>query len=404
MIAPVSQAERGRPNRLGAVVALLALALLLGLLVAGFAAGGEAAAFAEAGLESLPFAPLAVLAYLGVERRWARYLALLWLAVLVLAFTVLGLAAGSVSLLQGLANVPERAGMPLTDVQLLPGGGRRLVTLIVGSLIALALGAICLAGSVRRGLARLLPLDPESFVHAIALSAVVSIALLCLVPLAAVGQPPLIALTNLLLAEGSALAGAQDAPVMLRTTVYALVWILPVAFICVGLGVRRGLRQAAARLGLVRLTWAQLGAGLGLALLLVAGVQVLSLALDHVWLRLGWPRTGGEGFDQAFSALLSAYMSPLGAVVLGVTAGLGEELAIRGVLQPRLGIVLSSLFFASLHAYQYNWDGLIVVFVLGLALGLIRRHSSTNVSAIAHGTYDFILIAIMLVGTSLPGQ
>ncbi|MCX7861282.1 MAG: hypothetical protein N2385_14415 [Chloroflexus sp.] len=41
-------------------------------------------------------------------------------------------------------------------------------------------------------------------------------------------------------------------------------------------------------------------------------------------------------------------------MVIGVTAGLGEELGVRGVLQPRLGIWLSNLFFTSLHAFQYN--------------------------------------------------
>jgi membrane protease YdiL (CAAX protease family) len=83
--------------------------------------------------------------------------------------------------------------------------------------------------------------------------------------------------------------------------------------------------------------------------------------------------------------------------VIGVTAGLGEELAVRGVLQPRLGILLPNLLFASLHALQYNFEGLLSVFLVGLILGLIRRRTNTSTSAIVHGAYDFWLIMLTVV-------
>ncbi|MHB0878771.1 MAG: CPBP family intramembrane glutamic endopeptidase [Anaerolineae bacterium] len=388
------QREAGQPGPLTIAGVGLGMAVLVFLVIVGLIVGGEAASFAEAGLQSLPFAPLAIFAYLGVQRRWARYLAFLWLAGLVLAFAVFGLLSGAAALLQpgSLSGTPG----------LVPGGSLRLVLLFLGNGAAIAIGAVCLAPPVRRALSRFLPIDPDSFVHAVALSAVVAIALLCLLPLAAVGQPPLIAATNLLLSEGG--TANLDAAAMLRTTVYGLVWILPVAFFCVGYGVRRNLHQAAARLGLVMPTLRQVAAGVGLAVLLVIGAQALGLALDWLWRTLGWPRTGGEAFDEAFNSLLAAYMSPVGAVVLAVTAGLGEELAVRGVLQPRLGIVLSAIFFASLHAFQYYWDGLLLVLFIGLILGVIRQRSNTTVSAIAHGMYDFILVVIMLLGVSMPGQ
>jgi uncharacterized protein len=115
---------------------------------------------------------------------------------------------------------------------------------------------------------------------------------------------------------------------------------------------------------------------------------LLSKGVDLAWGALGWPRTDTKSFGQ----LLAFAMSPLGALVIGVTAGLGEELAIRGVLQPRLGILLSNLFFTALHALQYHWDSLLPVFIVGIALGLIRRRTNTTTSAIVHGTYDFLLI------------
>jgi membrane protease YdiL (CAAX protease family) len=95
--------------------------------------------------------------------------------------------------------------------------------------------------------------------------------------------------------------------------------------------------------------------------------------------------------------LFKAYSSPLGAVVMGVTAGFGEELLSRGILLPRLGIFLSSIFFAAMHAYQYNWDNLINVFLFGVVLGIIRKKTSTSVCVIIHGGYDFVLCIICLL-------
>jgi membrane protease YdiL (CAAX protease family) len=68
------------------------------------------------------------------------------------------------------------------------------------------------------------------------------------------------------------------------------------------------------------------------------------------------------------------------------------------VLQPRLGILLSNLFFTAMHALQYHWDALLLVFVIGMALGLIRRRTNTTTSAIVHGTYDFLLIMAAVLG------
>jgi len=80
------------------------------------------------------------------------------------------------------------------------------------------------------------------------------------------------------------------------------------------------------------------------------------------------------------------------ALVAGVTAGLGEEVIVRGLLQPRVGLLLANLCFVSVHALQYSWDGLLQVFLLGLALGLVRRRTNTTTSALVHGTYDALMI------------
>jgi len=86
--------------------------------------------------------------------------------------------------------------------------------------------------------------------------------------------------------------------------------------------------------------------------------------------------------------------------VASVAAGFGEEVSIRGLLQPRFGILLPALLFASLHAFQYSWDGLISVFLAGLVFAYIRRYSNTTTSAITHTVYDLVLFAMLMVGVS----
>ena len=181
---------------------------------------------------------------------------------------------------------------------------------------------------------------------------------------------------------------------MLRDQLYGLVWILLGAALAVGWGITRDAGQTLRRLGLERIPIQQLRiAVLSPALLFVLG-DVLDRLITWIWGALGWRITDAS----AVEALFSAYTTPLGAIVIGVTAGLGEEIAVRGILQPRLGILLSNCLFTAMHAYQYHWDGLCSVFVIGLALGWIRKRTNTTVSAIAHGGYDFLLILLEYLG------
>jgi membrane protease YdiL (CAAX protease family) len=137
--------------------------------------------------------------------------------------------------------------------------------------------------------------------------------------------------------------------------------------------------------------------GVAVAAALVVIVSVLGRGLDALWQAMGWPKTDAE----TFSKLIAFATNPLGALLVGIVAGVGEELAVRGVLQPRLGILISNVFFTALHALQYGWDALLVVFAVGIAMGVLRKRTSTTTSAIAHGTYDFILL--MLAWAQVPG-
>lgn len=364
----------------GAGAALFAL-----LFAVGNTVGGEVGQFMAASLNALPFAVLAVLAYLGGSRpNWAWVATGLWLALMVGGASLAALGLGLAALADGSLTDPRN------PPSLVPGAGPRIALLLGGVVAGAAAGAALLIPALRRALARVLPLNPDSFVHTTALVAVVAIGLICTVPLVALGEPPLLRMLDELTAE----ALGRDAAGMLRDQFYGLVWLLPLAVLAVGFGITRDLPAALVRLGLVRPSLRQVAAALGIALLLVGAVQLVGLATNWLWGLLGWPVTD----EEAFGELLAFAISPLGALVIGVTAGLGEEVAVRGALQPRLGLLLSNLFFMSLHALQYSWDALLIVFLVGVACGLVRRYSNTTTAAIVHGTYNFTLIMLAVAG------
>ncbi|NPV07746.1 MAG: CPBP family intramembrane metalloprotease [Anaerolineae bacterium] len=390
------QDDRARPRFSGGRLGIVALVVLV-IVVGGLLIGGEAAAFVEQGYRVLPFVPLAVLAYLGLYHTWARTLAVLWLAGLV--FVIAALATGSAI---GALSVGLPLGAP-GGLELDAADLSRVALVMGGMLAAAAVGALGFLRSVRRLAARYLPLDPDSFVHTIALVTVVTLTLESFVPLIILGEPPLITLLSGVI-TGVGDVNLGDRGGVLRGEIYGLIWLVPGAIMAVGYGIRRDLEQALRRLGLVRVTGGQAATGVALGVGLVLLVAVLGLVIEWLWELMGWETTGGAGFDQAFGTLLAPFMTPIGAVVLGLSAGLGEELAVRGVLQPRLGILLSNLLFTSLHAFQYNWDALVVVFLLGAVLGLIRRRTNTATSVIVHGVYDFVLVLAMMAEMPVVGE
>ncbi len=357
---------------------VIVLSLATGLFIGGLMAGGEMEQMAMAGLESLPLMALALLAYLGQGHRWARVVAILWLAGLLLAYSV-------VSCLLGLGVLfPDAGGDAAADPDL--STWLRTILLLLGCIWAMAVSVACLFRPVRAWAGRFLPLDPDSFVHAIALSAVVGLTLVSFVPLVATSQPALLVLPDPN-APASGGSGGRDSWGLMRDDLYGLGWMIPASIIAVGFGVRRSLHESLHRLGLVRPTLRQLLFGLSMGLVMLVGADLLDRVVQSLWGTMDWVPTDSEAVTRLFSYSLSS----MGAVVIGVSAGLGEELAVRGVLQPRVGLLLSNLFFTGLHAFQYNWDALISILFLGLILGLIRKRTNTTTSALAHGSYDFLV-------------
>ena len=166
---------------------------------------------------------------------------------------------------------------------------------------------------------------------------------------------------------------------------------LIVALAGVGIFVRRSPGEALERLGLTWPGWRWIAASAAMAFVLVAFGTVFDLLMT----RLTPEQT--RNIDQVSQQLLSNVTSPLSAIILALAAGIGEEILFRGALQPRLGIIAASLLFAVLHTQYAISLASLEIFILGLALGWLRKRAGVTGTIIAHAGYDLILLMIPFI-------
>lgn len=188
--------------------------------------------------------------------------------------------------------------------------------------------------------------------------------------------------------------GGRVSPATLLTS--ELPFIL-VALLGVGIGVRRNLREALARLGYGLINMKHLG----VIVLFIGAATALAAAADVLFARLqpDLYRQVGEISDILFNPSgMSPASAVLFALMIGVGAGLGEETLFRGALQPVFGIVPTSILFASMHV-QYGPSLLLgYIFLLSIGLGILRNRINTTASFLAHAGYNClgVLLAYFL--------
>jgi hypothetical protein len=159
-----------------------------------------------------------------------------------------------------------------------------------------------------------------------------------------------------------------------------LVGEVALAAAAVGLWVARDTRAACERLGLTRMSWRHAIValvGLGAVIALNSGME----ALEHARFPSLWAA------DQDMGKLIAGDLSLAASILLGVSAGVGEELLVRGALQPRAGLFWASVLFTAGHV-QYTWFGMLTILLLGLSLGLIRARTNTTTAIVVHALYD----------------
>jgi membrane protease YdiL (CAAX protease family) len=305
--------------------------------------------------------PLVIAANSAVGRRWAH------LAIGILA----GVSAG-VTFLIGALDLSGAGGAA--------GGSstQNPVPVDVGIMVTAAIAAALASKPLRERVARILPIDPDNPVHALALVLAV---LLFGTQLAS------IVFTNLGVSTQSALTLgdliAQEAP------------FLVLAAAGVGLFMRRNLAQAAERLGLVVPAWWQV------VLAMAAAGAFFAFGLGMDWLSHALTPDVAQQVDSTTQRLFGGLGTPAGIAVLALAPGICEEVMFRGALQPRLGLIATALLFTCIHTqYGVSLDAL-SVFVIALGLGLIRKFTNTTTSVISHTTYNLI---VGLAGIGIAGS
>jgi hypothetical protein len=214
------------------------------------------------------------------------------------------------------------------------------------------------------------------------------------VPLAVLGgEAPL---PRIIEHNASMFGPEQSAAGLYVTLVATLAWLALLALVGAGVPAQRGLRAGLAHLSILPLRRRDLPAVCGAVVGLLAVVTALGAALEAVRYLAGMP--GADAFP--LEALIGSTVSPLDALALSLTAGVGEGLLFRGLLQPRFGWFLPNLAFVAAHGWQYGPDGLLLVSVLGAGLALVRARLNTAAAVLTHGLYDLVLLLTLALGPS----
>lgn len=242
-------------------------------------------------------------------------------------------------------------------------GDTALLSLTVG-----IIAAITLTPQLRRQLARIIPFDPEAWTDIIGLFLLGSLA----------------ALSVFSLTSGDSTTEAVSYAELV-VTVFAY---SALAFILVGYSFHRTLPQAMARLGLERPTVRQIGTALGfvvLAFMVAIGSNILLQVLQ--------PDLADE-ITENLRNMTSNVDTLWGALLLGICAGVGEEILFRGAIQPRYGIIFTAAVFALLHQ-QYGASMVTVgVFGAGILFGILRNRTNTTCCIITHAVYNTIAVSL----------
>jgi membrane protease YdiL (CAAX protease family) len=298
--------------------------------------------------------PLMLVANAAVGRSWAAQAA----AVLP------GLLAGAVILfgIVNLASASHGGTMPL------PAAG--------GLMVAGAVAGAAGSRLVRERVARAIPIDPNSPVHALALAVAVVV----------LGwQMVSIAFTNVLTTDQAL------PPLTIWDVLSQELPFLVLAAVGVGLIQRRALRETATRLGLVRPSGWQLSLALACAGAFYAFALLMG-ALSEAWT----PQVANQ-VGATTQHLFGGLNGPVGIATVALAPGLCEEILFRGAVQPRLGVIATALLFTSIHTqYGLSLDAL-AVFCIAIGLGLIRRYANTTTSSTCHVAYN------LLVGIGIAG-
>jgi uncharacterized protein len=174
--------------------------------------------------------------------------------------------------------------------------------------------------------------------------------------------------------------------------------VVPIAVLIIAVKIRRFSLRDYFALEAVRRRDLVFGIACLTVLLIVSAATESLLGIDD----------GSKFAEATYRAARLAGVLPLLWLAVVIVAPVTEELLFRGFLHRgwascRLGVsgavVLTSALWAALHQ-QYNWFGVLWIFLLGLILGWLRQRSgSTTLTIVLHALnnlYVTVLVAVQI--------
>jgi uncharacterized protein len=264
----------------------------------------------------------------------------------------------------------------LAGAAVLLSGDRVLGPLLL--LVGLGFG-LPLLRPFREALARVTPLEPASAIDMTGLCVVLGLlGFFVGTALAPMADNPPDVIPSIGIAELLVQAGA----------------FVAIAYIAVGFPYWRDLRDATERLGIVAPDSRTIGVAIAATFASFVVAAIAGLISQQLEPGLS------ESLDQIVDEMTAQVQNPIGAIVLGASAGLGEEAIFRGALQPRFGIIIPSLLFMMLHGPQYGFNlALLGLFGVSIILGLVRKHVNTTAAMITHALFNAVQVLAL---SSMP--
>jgi hypothetical protein len=180
-------------------------------------------------------------------------------------------------------------------------------------------------------------------------------------------------------------------PASIGALIVNVITFAALGYVAVGLFVYRSPRQATSRLGLTVPKPTDVLVGL------VTVIPAFLLSFIGSLLTVAFQPDVLDSLTETTQDLTSGIQTPIGALVLGASTGIGEEL--RGAIQPRYGIILTSALWALLHT-QYQFSFVILgLFGVGILFGLIRKYVGTTAVVIAHAVYNIAVVSLQTLAT-----
>jgi membrane protease YdiL (CAAX protease family) len=311
----------------------------------------------------LAYVPFLVIALVA---QWSdRHRVIRWVTFgLILAFDALVALGGLFALLVGLIPRFQRL-LVVAQPGLTAAAWNVFGLILLGTAL---LAPVLLLPVMRRLLARLIPIDAESGVHATALALAVMVTGLNLSQLPLIGGLDTLA------------ASAARIPFLTLLISNLPIGLFP--FLGVGLFIRRAPRETWARLGVGRLTWRQVG----LTAVLAVAILAFYYGVDWIWRAVDIESY--EMMDAVGEVLYGGASGLWQAVLISLVAGVTEELFFRGAVQPRFGLLLTTVFFTAAHVQYGLTLAALEVFGGALVLGWLRQRTNTTACVLLHILYD----------------